>query len=257
MKRGLSVYAALIVLTSFLVPNVLAYFDTSSPQGMIQSVIQSVTDIASPIFSSLLGSYSSNDFLFVKILLFLLLFVVIKQSVKSFPKLGEQNMVVNIISFVVSILAVRFMPDSTIMHDLLLPYSTLGITILTVIPFLVWFYFVQTTMNSGLGRRLAWSLFMLVMFILWISRMNELSSTGNYIYLGILGLGILFLIFDKAIHGYFKKWEIDRFYVGANQRTVAALQAEYLNIINVDSPQAEARRHAIETRLHHLGANLP
>jgi hypothetical protein len=46
------------------------------------------------------------------------------------------------------------------------------------------------------------------------------------------------------------------FVKGANNRVIAALQAEYLNIVNVDSPEAERRKGAIRHQLRSLGANL-
>ncbi|MEI6849934.1 MAG: hypothetical protein WCK29_02765 [archaeon] len=252
MKRGLSIYATFIVLTSFLLPNVFAYFDTSNPQGMIQSVIQGMTDIATPVFSSLFGTYYSDDFLFVKILLFLLLFVVIKQAVKSFPKFGEQNMVVNIISFVVAVLAVRFMPDTTIMHDLFLPYSTLGIAILTIIPFLIWFYFVEKSMSSAVGRKIAWLLFTVVMVVLWISRSGQMSDIGNYIYLAIVLLAILLLLFDRHVRRYFDLQNDRKVAKNTLERSLVREQALYQEIINVDSPAADHQRKQIIKRIKKL-----
>ena len=68
---------------------------------------------------------------------------------------------------------------------------------------------------------------------------------------------VLVFIFDKGIHRYFKSWEISAFYKGANERTIAALQAEYLHIVNVDTPTAQSRRNSIVRQLRALGADVP
>ena len=62
---------------------------------------------------------------------------------------------------------------------------------------------------------------------------------------------------DKNIHHYFKKWELDNFYKGANQKTIAALQSEYLNIVGTDTTIANTRKSAIEAQLKKLGTSLP
>jgi len=47
------------------------------------------------------------------------------------------------------------------------------------------------------------------------------------------------------------------FYNHAQARTISGLQAEYLNILNVNTPEADKRRKDIESHLKSLGAGVP
>ena len=110
---------------------------------------------------------------------------------------------------------------------------------------------------GGAGRRLSWIFFGIIFFVLWIYQADKIGPIANQIYGWTMAAIVLIFIFDKNIHYYFKTWEISAFYKGANERTIASLQAEYLNIVNVYTPDAVRRRGAIEKQLKVLKARLP
>ena len=223
----------------------------------MNDVFDGIKDFFSTIFETLLREYGSGqDIFFVKVLLFILFYVIITTSVRAVPKLGENKMVAAIISLVVSVLAVKWLSEE-IIKTILLPYGALGIALATIIPFLIFFYFIHATKMNGLGRRLAWLLFGLSFIALGYSRWSEIPEVGKYFYLGCLVLIILVFLFDKEIHRYFFMHELSLFYRGAKGKAITALQAEYLNIIHVDSPEAEKRRVDIESNLKRLGGDLP
>ena len=61
-----------------------------------------------------------------------------------------------IVALIVSILSVRFMSENNFILGLLLPYTTLGVALITIIPFLIFAYGVHTTGLPGIGRKIAW-----------------------------------------------------------------------------------------------------
>lgn len=173
-------------------------------QGSYQ-VIQWVQDFAAPFFEILIGDYSSSEFFFAKSLLLILIFVIVFAILKKSGFLGleRKSGIIFTIAAVVSILAIRFLPDNSLINGILLPYSTLGIAITTFLPLLIYFFFIHESVPGHAGRRMGWALYAIIFIALWNSQDVNLSDTSNWIYITGIGLVILFFIFDSKFHEYF------------------------------------------------------
>lgn len=258
----ISMIIPMIPLTSAAYSSSTGTFDFVRRGG--EQFIDLITNFGEPLFNAILGEYtggygnfSESEIFFMRILLFILLFVLINTITKKIPKIGENKFVVLIIAFVASVLAVRFMSASELVFGVLLPYGAMGVAITTILPFLIFFYFLHVTNVGSAGRRLSWIFFGIVFVALWISKQDQMPEISNYIYLASIGAIVLAFAFDREIHRYFALHELNVFIGKANQKAVAALQAEYMNIIHVDTPQAKARRGDIENQLKQMGASLP
>jgi len=241
-----------------LIPLVSAdYFGGRLGEGMSQ-VMGWIEEIFTPIFEALLNT-DSGEFFFAKVLMLLLLFIIIFTVIKAVPRLGENRSVAFIISAVVSILSIRYIPDNDFFKGMLLPYGTLGVSLIVFLPFLIYFFFVHRSVPGNFGRRAAWAVYALVFLVLWGMREYGTDSIGaaNWLYAVGIILVIVAFIFDRSIHSYFGLHELGRWEAGAHDAEVARLQSEFQQIANVDSPQAQRRRASIRVRLTRLGAELP
>jgi hypothetical protein len=258
MKREISILG----LFSLMVVSVISFVSAQTVEAGVKSVTDGVGTVVRLLFGDFLQSYQAGqDIFYVKILLFILLYVMIQTAVRAVPKLGENRGVVVVVSFIVSVLAIKWMSDGLV-QTILLPYGSLGIALATLLPFLIFFYFVHATKMNGLGRRIAWAFFALSFILVFYTRNFKAGATplpqeGLYFYYAVGILIALALVFDRGIHQYFFMHELNMFYRGAKGKAVAALQAEYLNIVHVDSPEAEKRRKDIEENLKRLGGSLP
>jgi len=252
-----------VVLLCFVMV-VFVFLPLASAQGAIgQQVSEAITSaigagksVANPILSALMGTTESDEFFFAKVLLLILLFVIISVVLNNIQLFKYRKGVAFTVSIVISILAVRFIQENQLTKGILLPYGTLGVALTTILPFLIFFYFVHVTNMGGGGRRIAWIFFAITFIILWSYKYSELGPITNQIYLWtLIAIGVVF-IFDKNIHYYFKTHEMSIFYRNARDRHLAALQAEYLNIINLDTPEAERRRKQIEEQARRLGHDI-
>tara|TARA_Y100000310_G_scaffold345546_1_gene466326 strand:- start:156 stop:941 length:786 start_codon:yes stop_codon:yes gene_type:complete len=231
----------------------------------VNQVIEGMLAFIGPIFGFLLGEYiggvgdfTQNEVFFAKVLLLILLILVINVAVKRVPAFKNQAGIAFVIAFVVSVLAVRYMSQNELILGVLLPYGTLGTAIITVLPFLIFFYFVHVTNMHGFMRRLSWIVFGIIFLVLWLSRSpGEITPVMNWIYGLTLVAIVLSLLFDKSIQRYFGTHELNVFRRGAHNKVIAGLQSEYLDILHVDSPQAERRRNSIENHLRRLGGSVP
>ena len=222
-----------------------------------EQLIQFITDFARPLFEGIIGDYSGSEFFFAKCLILILLYVVCASALKRVEVFKKNNGVIFIISAVISVLAVRFISENQLTLGILLPYGTLGVALTTILPFFIFTFFIQVSGMGGLGRRLSWLFFGIVFIVLWFSKSSEMAALSNQIYFFTLIGMIVAFIFDKQIHYYFKAWELSAFYKNSYDRTAAKLQAEYLNIVNVDTPEAERSRQRIEQELKRMNRSLP
>ncbi|MDP2946719.1 MAG: hypothetical protein Q8N88_01260 [Nanoarchaeota archaeon] len=154
-----------------------------------------------------------NQFLFAKIILMILIFIIVytvckKTIFKDYvddKKKGKP--VLYIISAAIAILSIRYLPDEYI-QAILLPYSSLGVGLSVFLPLFIFFYFLQDSANVGsFGRRAGWVIFGASFIALWSARYDELSE-ANWIYWIGVAFIIFSFIFDKKLHEYFALKEI-------------------------------------------------
>ncbi len=228
------------------------YFDTKS---IAESIVRFYENFFGPIFAALFGQYYTNEFLFAKVLVFVLLVIIISFILKKSSLFGHRGGIIFLVSLIVSLLALRYLPENDLINGILLPYGVLGVALVTFLPFLIYFFFVHQSVPGGFGRRAAWFVYGIVFIVLFFLRSNDLSGASQWIYTSGLILVILALIFDKSLHRYFAMSELSRFTAGAKLAEIARLQAEYAHLGNADSPQIRARKKQIEERIRELIAN--
>lgn len=238
-KRALFLMLFLAIMIGVVFPFVSAQSGLPSVGLIVQKIVESIESIFAPIFQALIGNYSTGEFFFAKVLVLILLFVVIRAAVGSIPTLGENKMVVNIIAIVVSILAIRYMNENDFVRGILLPYGILGVALTTIIPFLIFFFFVHKTMESGTGRKIAWIIFMIIMCAIWFNRYDSLNNVANYIYFGVIVLAILLFLFDKNVREYFAMRDIEKATKHANEDMLIEAYHKYIKAL-------EAAQHGYE-----------
>jgi hypothetical protein len=211
-KRSLVSFLSAFILIR-LIPFISAYGFSSFgnifaninlAQGWDQ-VIQMGQSFLTPLFQLLLNT-DSGEFFFAKCIVLILLFVVIYYSLDKSDVFGRRRGVIFTISLIVSILAMRYIPETDFIKGILLPYGTLGAAILTLLPFIIYFFFVENNVPGTFGRRIAWAVYGLIFFFFMMYRISSgdtFSSLMGWFYIGGLVLVLICFLFDKHIHAYF------------------------------------------------------
>lgn len=201
-----------------------------STRDFIEQGMDTITEILSPLFEIIIGDYSSSEFFFSKVLLFILLLIVIIKILEKTP-LGENNKKVNIIiSILVSIISIRFINENSFFESIFIQYGVLGIAITTIIPLVIFFFFVHNTKVGTYGRKMFWLIYIITLMAIWISKSSELSEVSNWIYgLTILTAGIL-LFFDKDIHSYFGLTHLRKFQKENTKETILRAKERIVKI---------------------------
>jgi hypothetical protein len=191
-----------------------------------KTLTQTVDDISVEIGKALrflLGDVGDGETFFVKVLFALIIFAVVYYSVRRIPNLGE-GMTLWILSIAVSLIAVRFLANETLIEFLWLPQGVLGVALATLLPFILFFFFIESFSSYPIIRKVGWSIFAVVYVMLALLRWEDLvvsnvSEAGQvngilvgfnlgWFYLIIAVLSILAILFDKAIHSTWLKNEM-------------------------------------------------
>lgn len=172
-----------------------------------QMFVDIVRSIFGPLFEPILGISQFDEYFFMRVLVLILLYVVIWAILKKIPLFKEYNFISFLIAAIISILGMRYIPETKFINLILLPYSTLAVALSIALPFMIYFFFVHFSITSNAGRRIAWLFFAAVFFGLWITRTDTIGDANIIYWFGIAAV-ILVFIFDKKIHVYFALWEI-------------------------------------------------
>ena len=229
-KNYLNIVFSLVLSIILFIPFASAGPPETIPE-QIGGIIEDIIGILGPILKGIMGEFDSEEFLIAKGLLLILLIVIISTILKRTP-IGKNNeKTANIIAIIISILAVRFINDNQLINGILLPYGTLGVAITTILPFVIFFYFVHYTNMGSFARKISWAFFAIIFLSLWLTR-EGLSEVSNQIYGWTMLAMIIIFFFDKSIHNYMGNKEIKDISKKAKQRRLAKLVAEFNSYVN-------------------------
>ncbi len=166
-------------------------------------LIEIVKNFFSPFFEAILGVGQYDQYFFARILLLLLIYVLVYAVLKEIDLIGDRPFILFIIAAVVAILGARYIGEINFIEGILLPYGALTIALSVLLPFIIFFWFVHSSMaGSGVARRAAWIFFAVIFFGLWLSRRT--LTQFDWIYNVAIAAVVLAVIFDPKIHEYFE-----------------------------------------------------
>jgi hypothetical protein len=196
MKKCSGVLAFFVVMFSSLV--------SAGPVDGARQLLEGAREIAVIVIQfvgdMILDANQFDEFLFVKILLFALVFMVVYGVLKNNEILSGDKTINMIIAVAISIMSVRYLPDNFI-QAIMLQYGALAVGITTFIPLVIFFYFLHQSNIGPFGRRFGWIIYLGSFSALWFFRHEDLGA-ANWIYYIAIGFAVLSIMFDKTIHEY-------------------------------------------------------
>lgn len=270
MKKGaviFSVFAVSIILSAFMV----SAQGLSEPIQKIGEIITSLYDGAiMPLAKFLIGTQNAQgegaaQTFFSMILLLVLLVSLIWVISERIPLLKDSGWLQFIISFGISLIAIRFISTSPEWFKMiLLPNQVLGIALLSLLPLVIFFFFVE---DIGQGkptlRKIMWMLAGVIFLVLYLLRWEELKSGGfnpSTVYLIAFVLCFFLLLFDGTITKAWNKGKAEANMAGAHKRLSYRLLEDMKRIDelyssgSIDKAEYEAERKNIEQRYANLRA---
>jgi len=219
---------SIIIILLFVVVAIFSVFLVSAQgldlrQGSNQ-VVQWIEDFFSPFLIALYG----GEFLFEKALFFILMIALVysilsSEAVNSLASFTKNRPASIIITLVISLLGTRYLTEVEWVKGILLPYSVLGVALLSIFPLVIFFYFLEASIDNSVIRKIAWSLYAATFIVMAYLRSPELGNI-SWIYIGTAVIAILFILFDKPIRNYFNKLKIFRSLDSIKVRQVADIK---------------------------------
>jgi hypothetical protein len=206
MKKAFGVSAFLLSMLTFVSAQSNAAAGLS--KGMSQ-VIGMIEGMLGPLFSAILGG--GSEMLFEKILFLIIIFAIVYIIIKRTPVFsGDKNKpIVWIVSISVSLLSTRFM-SGDLLKSMMLPYTTLGVTLTAALPLIIFFIFVLSfdKPEHKTLRKILWIAYIVVFTTIWSTRYNDIGVI-SYIYLGSAIVALIFLLADGTIRRHMIKQKIE------------------------------------------------
>ncbi len=192
-------FKPIVDMISGLISNV--YDALKGPLGMI------VGETATGTASNELGA---NIFLAKVLLLILVLAIVSAVLSKTGFVFLEEGWTHWVVSIVVAILSVRFL-NAELVQAILIPYSTLGVALTAIVPFAIYFLFVEKGMygpHYSMMRRVAWIFFAVIFLAIWTLRTGEKTSNSiiDSIYPLTALIAVIMAFADGTIQKIFATW---------------------------------------------------
>ncbi|MDO8459617.1 MAG: hypothetical protein Q7S74_00770 [Nanoarchaeota archaeon] len=229
VKYGALFLIASLVFTVFLVSVVSA----AGFNSQVDSFLSDAIDTVKPIFQYTLGADGLDSSLFfVKVLLFFVMLAVLYIAVDKVPGISDRPVVTWIITIIVAILGTRFLTTVALVNLVWLPSGVVGIALTTLLPFIIYFFFVES-FDSRIIRRVGWIFFVVLFMGLAISRWSDLANGSSFnlgwIYVITAGLSLLSFVFDRTIHAKFLMMAIEQKGAELNALGVSRLQTDIQN----------------------------
>jgi len=203
------------VLTILLLSLVfLSVLTLVAAQPSTADIVKSVTDFFEPILEAIFGP-DSGGLIFEELIFALIIISAVYMALSRVDVIRNNNFALWTISIGSAILAVRYIATENFVNFLLLPTGVFGIALLTMIPFLVYFWFVEFGIIHKTPRKIAWAVYAAIYLVLWWKHFY--SETGQlvnlvegtemyaYIYLIAAGIAIILIFMDGTVQKYRKK----------------------------------------------------
>lgn len=192
----------------------------------VKNVLSIIENTLGPIFVAILGG--TETMLFERILILAILMSIVYLVASNTSALGgdteDNKYVIWTVTITVSVLATRFLADTKLLKTIILPYSVLGVTLSSIIPFILFWFFIEKFENS-IVRKIGWIFFTVIFIGLWAARSEELGGLA-WIYLITAILSFFFLLFDGTIRDLMVKAERRAWELQTKESHLAKLREE-------------------------------
>jgi len=264
MKKNWGVNLGLLSISTLLSINLVSAGPVDGLRQLLEGTGSVITVLIQFIADTIFRINSFDEFLFAKLLFFVIIFLVTYEVIQKNSLISTNKKINKIIATTISILAIRYMPDNEFVNGILIPYTTLGTALTTLLPFAVYFLFVFNSIKGQIFRRVAWVIYLTIFLGIWTMRADEIGDTIGLIY-GIAAIAIAAsIVFDRQISKIWGLREINRFLTGADQKRITDLQAEYIRLEPLEDTDrsgnpthAGRRKQRIRDLLKKLGAREP
>jgi hypothetical protein len=229
---GVVVLSVLIIsmFAGIVVAQVAAQGTGSGVGSSVENFLNEVAAALNPIVSWIIGDVTASgtttasEALFVKLMVFILVWVIVAIAVKRVPMVQDSAAGKFFVSLIIALLGVRFITSGDLINAIWLPSGTLAVLFSALIPFIIVFFFIEG-FTQKIIRKVGWISFIVLFTLLAVVRWDDLKIGGTgtlagwsaaWIYLLIAVLSGIALMFDERVRTAIQSARIKKI----NNRTI-------------------------------------
>lgn len=240
MKKR-TIIIPLFLLSILALSLVAAQLPAFDPADASQKIVELITEFFSPLFAAFLG----GEYLFEAILFLAVIISFVYVALKRLDFFYRNKVALWVITICVSILAARFTLDAQWTQFVLQPYNFLGVALLSVIPFIIFFYFLYS-FDSPTVWSWGWSFFTIIYLAMWYTSFDKIGEL-SWIYLFVGILGFIVILSRKSIWGWRARQLIRRGLDESVTREMSRLQKQIDRDIELlNHTTSESRRRILQ-----------
>jgi len=226
MKNNKLLFSFLfLVIISFISFSQTAPYQTNPinsedvSEGMSSGVdfIKAIGDGLAPLFEWILGNAQTTELglssdILIRIVFFSVILSLLWITLSNIELFNEKRPILSILSIGLSLIITRGIFAIDVLREILMPYNVLGVTLISVIPFIIFFIFVEKGLpgtSNKILRKILWVFYSVVFFAMVISLYRS-GSQYSWVYSLVVFLSILMSIFDGTIQKMFNKIKVDK-----------------------------------------------
>jgi branched-subunit amino acid transport protein AzlD len=226
MRNFVRLILVVMVISSVLPMASAQSGNFNAARGIVLDVLNAMLGFLAPFLEAVIGDYTTSEFFFSKVLVLILLTIIIAKLLEKTP-IGDGRKGFNlIVSVLISVLAVRFINENSLFEAIFIQYGVLGVAITTILPMVIFFYFVHNTNVGTYGRKMFWGIYAITLGAIWLSKSSELPEVANWIYALTFIAAIGFIAADNTIHSYFGLSDFKKFEKKSNKKRIREAHEE-------------------------------
>ncbi len=172
----------------------------------VRNFLDNASAQLNPIVGWLLGDAPTSDMLIVKILIFIILLAATLVALEKLDIFKGRSGFRWLVGIIIGILSARFLSSSALINFVWMPYGILGILLATVLPFIIWFYFIES-FNSPTVRKVGWAAFAVIYIFLAITRWDDLAWASSNVQASSVNIWLFSISVFKVSQAQGEWWQ--------------------------------------------------
>lgn len=226
-KTGVKLFAF-----AFLFMFAISFVSAADFSSQVSGVIDGIVSVLKPVLTYTIGDPGGDSSVFlVKTLLFVLMLSIVFVAVGQVPLIGDSSGLKWLTAIIVGIFGARLLSTESFINAVWLPSGVTAISLVCILPFLIFFFFIESFKGQKIIRRVGWALYIVMFVTLAAVRWDDLASSQSgwnygWIYIATAGLAFLSLIFDGTIQKLWARSAADRAAAGAASEAIIKLRRD-------------------------------
>jgi hypothetical protein len=185
-----------------------------------------------------------------------MILAIIYSALYQVPLLQDNTFALWTISIASSILSVRFMVNFNWLEVVMIPQGVLGVSLSVLIPFLVFFWFVEFSLvgpKYKTIRKICWCVYAVVWAFVWWDQGNRIAGNLEWLYPMSVIMALIMFFLDGTMQTVLNKMKSDREHESRKLKGIQAYRLEMARIKQIFDSDPANYQSAYNPRMKSLG----